>query len=246
MEDLKKSFDSINNILIPSNARFISDSKIQVTFSSPFNSLNDSSTYISIFDTQTLNQSPIAIHNESEILIGYSSTGDIRAILREINYSKYMPSTVHKNKKKEKVTILEIIKGQEILDRKILDNNYNDIPKHNTISNGIIFSPDNTKLCFTVNDNLNLEKESKLGYKIKMYQYKDFGEDLSEIYHTSLALYDIEKKIISKITLPDEYMVCKGIWASNEVIIIQGIDYSQSKILGLRTYTNRPFTLFAC
>ena len=82
MEDLKKSFDLINNILIPSNARFISDSKIQVTFSSPFNSLNDSSTYISIFDTQTLNQSPIVIHNESEILIGYSTTGDIRAIIR--------------------------------------------------------------------------------------------------------------------------------------------------------------------
>ena len=41
-----------------------------------------------------------------------------------------MPLTVIKNSKKEKVIILEIIKGQEILDWKILDENYNKIPTH--------------------------------------------------------------------------------------------------------------------
>ena len=78
-----------------------------------------------------------------------------------------------------------------------------------------------------------------------MYQYKDMGEDLSEIYHTSLVLYDIEKNEIKKITLLDEFIVCKALWASNDIIIIQGIDYSQTKVLGIRSYTNRQFTLFA-
>ena len=244
-ENLIKIFNSINNKLIPTTAKFINDSKIQITFSSPFNALNESSKFVSILDLNSKDLNPIPISNNSEIFEGYSSTGEMRAILREINYNKLMPSTVYKNKKNEKVTILEIINKQEIIHRKILDENYNNIPRHNTISNSIMFSPDDKKICFTVSDKINLEKESKLGYKIKMYQYKDLGEDLSEIYHTSLALYDFEKKLITKISLPNEYIVCKGIWASNEVLIIQGIDYSQSKILGVRSYTNRPFTIFA-
>ena len=244
---MKKIFDSINNLLIPTTAKFISNSKIQIIFSSPFNELNDSSTFMSIYDLTNNNyeQSLIPIHNDSEILTGYTSTGDIRAIFRQINYNKLMPSSVQKNKVKEKISILELIKGQEIIERKILDENYNNPTKHETISNDIAFSPDDKKLCFTVSDIINLEKDSALNYKVKMYQYKDFGEDISETYHTSLAVYDIAKKEISKISLPNEYIVCKGKWASNEVLIIQGIDYSQTKILGIRTYTNRQYTLFA-
>jgi hypothetical protein len=244
---MKKIFDSINNLLIPTTAKFISNSKIQIIFSSPFNELNDSSTFISIYDLENNNysQSLISIRNDSEILTGYTSKGDIRAIFRQINYNKLMPSSVNKNKIKEKISILEIIKGQEIIERKILDENYNNPTSHETISNEIIFSPDDKKLCFTVSDKIDLEKDSLLNYKVKMYQYKDFGEDISETYHTSLAVYDIAKKEISKISLPNEYIVCKGKWASNEVLIIQGIDYSQTKILGLRTYTNRQYTLFA-
>ena len=245
MKDIKNTFNSINNLLIPKTAKFITEFKIQIKYSSSFNELNETSTYISLVDINYKNIPPMPIPYISVIFEGYSSNGEIKAILREINYNKLMPLTVCKNSKKEKVTILEIIKGQEILDRKILDENYNNIPTHHTISNEILFSPDDKKICFTVSDNINLEKESKLGYKIKMHEYKDFGEDLSEIYHTSLAIYDIEKKIISKICLPDDYITCKGIWASNEVIIIQGINYSQPKVLGLRSYTNRPYALFA-
>ena len=47
---MKKTFDSINNLLIPTTAKFISNTKIQITFSSPFNELNDSSTFMSIYD----------------------------------------------------------------------------------------------------------------------------------------------------------------------------------------------------
>ena len=244
MEEKKKIFDSINNILIPIKAKFITESKIQATFSSPFNSLNDSSTYISFIDINNPNNSNPPIYNNSEIISGYSSTGEIRAIIKQINFNKFMPSTVTKIKNKEKVSVLEIMKDQMIIDRIILDENYNDPTTHNTISNEIVFSPDDKNICFTVNDKLDLEKDTKLGYKIKMHEYKDFGEDLSEIYHTSLAIYNLDKKEISKISLPGEYIVCKGIWASNEVLIIQGIDYSQSKILGIRSYTNRQFTLF--
>ena len=78
-----------------------------------------------------------------------------------------------------------------------------------------------------------------------MHEYKYLGEGLSEIYHISLELYDIEKKIVSKISSPNDYVTCKIIWATNQVLIIQGIDYSQPKILGLRSYTNRQCALFA-
>lgn len=33
-------------------------------------------------------------------------------------------------------------------------------------------------------DNIEFDKESKLCYKVKMFEYKDFGEDICEIYHT--------------------------------------------------------------
>ena len=35
-----------------------------------------------------------------------------------------------------------------------------------------------------------------------MHEYKDLGEDLSEIYHASLALYYIEKKMYQKYLYP--------------------------------------------
>ena len=94
MEEKKKIFDSINNILIPIKAKFITESKIQATFSSPFNSLNDSSTYISFIDINNPNNSNPPIYNNSEIISGYSSTGEIRAIIKQINFNKFMPSTV--------------------------------------------------------------------------------------------------------------------------------------------------------
>ena len=101
---MKKIFDSINNLLIPTTAKFISNTKIQIIFSSPFNESNDSSTFISIYDLENNNysQSLIHIHNDSEILTGYTSTGNMRAIFRQINYNKLMPSSINNKKNKRK------------------------------------------------------------------------------------------------------------------------------------------------
>ena len=57
-----------------------------------------------------------------------------------------MPSTVTKIKNQEKVSVLEIMKDQMIIDRIILDENYNEPTTHNTISNEIVFSPDDKHL----------------------------------------------------------------------------------------------------
>ena len=78
-----------------------------------------------------------------------------------------------------------------------------------------------------------------------MSEYNDFVEDMCEIYHTSLAVYDIESNSLLKIKAPEQFCVCKPFWASNDVIVIQAVDYSQSKVLGLRSYTNRQFSIFA-
>ena len=81
-----------------------------------------------------------------------------------------MPSSINKNKIKEKSSILEIIKDQEIIRRKILDENYNNPTRLETISNEIEFSSEDKKLCFTISDKINFEKDSLSNYKVKMYQ----------------------------------------------------------------------------
>ena len=242
--EMKNIFDMVNNIPIPADAKFIDEKRIEVTFNSPFNELDENSKTISILRTDLSElEEPFLIHNDSECLTSYSSDGKYRAILRQIPFEKTMPSTVSKTK--EKVTIIEVFNGQKIISRKILDEDFSTFTNHPTISNGLVFSPNNKKLCYTVSDKIDFDKESQLGYKIKMSQYKDFGEDMSKIYHTSLAIYDIEENKMTKIKAPGEYCVCKPFWASNDVIVIQAVDYSQPKVLGLRSYTNREYTIFA-
>ena len=242
--ELKKVFDMINNVPIPTDATFIDDKRIEVTFNSPLNELDENSKTISILRTDLHElEEPIFIHNDSEGLTTYSDDGKIRAVLRQIPYKKTMPSTVVKYK--EKVTIMEVFEGQKIISRKILEEEFSDFTDHPSISNGLAFSPNNKKLCYTVSDKIDFDKESKLGYKVKMSNYKDFGEDMRGIYHTSLAIYDVENNNLLKIKAPEEYCVCKAFWASDNVIIIQAVDYSQPKILGIRSYTNRQFAIFA-
>ena len=240
---MKTTIDSINNILIPTDASFIDDKRIEVKFNCPFNELDENSSTISYLNTDSNEiNSPITFHNDSESITAYSSDGKIRAVLRKIPYQKTMPSSV--KKVKEQVSLIEIFCGQKIINRKILDEEFATFTKHPTISNGIQFSNDNKKICYTVSDENNFEKDSELGYKVKYSQFKDFGEDLDEIYHTSLVVYDIEKNELLKIKAPEKFCVCKGQFVSNNIIIIQAVDYSQNKILGLRSYTNREYALF--
>ena len=242
--EMKKIFDLVNNIPKPTDAKFIDDKRIEVIFNAPFNELDENSSTISFLrlDLPEI-EDPILSYNDSESLTAYSFDGKKRAILRQIPHQKSMPSTVPKFK--EKVSIIEVFENQQVLARKILEEDYANFTKHTSISNGLNFSPNNKKLSFTVSDKINLEKESKLGYKTKMYEYKDFGEDMEEIYHTSLAIYDIEENNLIKIVCPEQHCVCKAFWASNDVIVIQAVDYSQSKVLGIRSYTNRQFAIFA-
>ena len=75
MKDIKNTFNSINNLLIPKSAKFITESKIQIKYSSPFNELNETSTYISFIDINYKNIPQIPIPYTSEIFEGYSSSG---------------------------------------------------------------------------------------------------------------------------------------------------------------------------
>ena len=61
-----------------------------------------------------------------------------------------MPSTVPQFQ--EKVSILEIFQNQQILNRKILDEDYSNFTTHPSISNGLVFSPNDKNLYFTVSD----------------------------------------------------------------------------------------------
>ena len=119
-------------------------------------------------------EEPILSYNDSEGLTTYSSDGKKRAILHQISHKKIKSSTIPKFK--EKVSILEIFQNQQIINQIILNENYSNFTTHPSISNSLAFSQNDKKLCFTVIDKIDLEKESILGYKTKMFEYKDFGE----------------------------------------------------------------------
>lgn len=69
------------------------------------------------------------------------------------------------------ITILDIFENQKIITPNILDENYVNFRNIHQFQKGFF-------------DNIEFDKESKLCYKVKMFEYKDFGEDICEIYHT--------------------------------------------------------------
>ena len=89
---MKTTIDSINNILILTDATFIDDKRIEVKFNCPFNELDENSSTISYLNTDSKEiNSPITFHNDSESITAYSSDGKIRAVLRKIPYQKTCP-----------------------------------------------------------------------------------------------------------------------------------------------------------
>ena len=133
---MKEVFNMINNIPIPTDAKFIDDKRIEVIFNAPFNELDENSSTISFLRLDLPEfEEPILSYNDSESLTTYSLDGKRRAILRQISHQKTMPSTVQKFE--EKVSILEIFENQLIISRKILDEDFANFTKHPTISNGL-------------------------------------------------------------------------------------------------------------
>ena len=142
--EMKNIFDLVNNIPKPTDAKFIDDKRIEVTFNAPFNEIDENSSTISFLRTDLSDlEEPILSYNDSESLTTYSIDGKKRAILRQIPYQKSMPSTVPKFK--EKVSILEIFENQQIISRKVLDEDFANFTKHPSISNGLVFSPNDKK-----------------------------------------------------------------------------------------------------
>ena len=98
-------------------------------------------------------EEPILSYNDSECLTTYSSDGKKRAILHQISHKKIKSSTIPKFK--EKVSILEIFQNHQIINRIILHENYSNFTILTSISNGLVFSQNDKKLCFTFSDSLN-------------------------------------------------------------------------------------------
>ena len=126
--EMKKIFDLVNNIPKPTDAKFIDDKRIEVIFNAPFNELDENSSTISFLrlDLPEIEE-PILSYNDSESLTAYSFDGKKRAILRQIPYQKSMPSTV--SKFKEKVSIIEVFENQQVLARKILEEDFANFTK---------------------------------------------------------------------------------------------------------------------
>ena len=143
------------------------------------------------------------------------------------------------------VVYLEIFKGLKIIDRVALTEEYGKIPVHSSVSSGIVWSPDEKSVFWIASTAEKHERDSIMGYKVKMFEEKDYGEDLDDIYHTVIIMRNISNHSTSIIGAPKGYGVCGISSITPNSLIVRAVDLTNPVLLGLRSYTNRQYHLFA-
>ena len=68
---------------------------------------------------------------------------------------------------------------------------------------------------------------------------------MSKVYETALVVYDVEARKARLIGTPKGYGACQFTFASSNVMIVQAVGIKKPRLLGLRSYENRAFHLFA-
>ena len=242
--EIKEAFAKVDSFAFPSNSQFVGESTALVQFTYTNSSLGKNENSLSFIPLENPSFQQ-RMYCESEALKAYSADGKIKAVIKSIKYSKKMPLSITKATE-ETVSVLEVSNGQRIIAKKILDENNGNFTVHPTISSGLQMSPDCTKLAWIVSDKMKFEHKNEiLNFTTKMNDYKDYGEDMDGIYHTSLVVFDTKTNEAKVFGSPEKHGACQFSFASNNVIIIQCVDLSSPRLLGLRSYTNRPFEIFA-
>ena len=244
--EIKKAFEKVDSFSYPSSSRFITEDKALVSFTYTNSLLGQQEKSVSIISTHspTTNEFFTRTYADSESLTAYSKDGEIKAVLRSLKYSPKMPVSTPKSTE-ETVSILEVSRGQRIIAKHLLNEETGNFTTHPTISSGLLFSPDHSKLAWIVSDKFKFEHQNEsLGYTTKLSNFKDYGEDMEGIYHTSLVVFDLESQEAKVYGSPKGYGACQFSYASNNVIILQCVDLRSPRLLGLRSYTNRNFEIY--
>ena len=244
--EIKEAFSKVDSFAYPNKSCFINENKVLVTYTYTNSLLGKQENSISILSTKTdENDFVTRTYADSEALSTYSSDGKIKAVLRSLKFSPKMPVSTSKATE-DSVSVLEISQGQRIIAKKLLNEENGNFMIHPTITSGLLLSPDNSKVAWVVSDKLKFEhKNEELDYTTKLSEYKDYGEDMDGIYHTSLVVYDVKTNEAKVYGSPEGYGACQFTFASDNVIILQCVDLKSSRLLGLRSYTNRLFEIYA-
>lgn len=239
----KEAFQEVAKIMTPVKGRFLNDDVVEMNMLFINNKLGRKENIVNYFQISENKKILSQVHNSDEVLVGYSKNGDIKAMIRSIQFKKTMP--LNTPKVGENVMVLEIVKDGEVLVEEILNDENGNVQKFSTITSGLVWSPNSKYLVWTVSEKRNNEKKSKLGYTVQMFDEKDYGEDIDGVYRTILCCYDMEKNQVRCLGAPENYGSCTFSFASDDVLIVQAVDLSSPRLLGLRSYENRNFNLFA-
>ena len=240
MTNLKEIMDNIDSLSYPIESRFITPDLVDVSFGFNFSELGRQEVSHCFIDIN--NPSVPYRHSVNSSLTTYKN--DYTATLSSVKFDSKLPVSTPKATD-ETISVLEVMKGQNVVAKVVLTKKSGDFMTNSTITSGLRFNQSCTRLAWVASDKIKFERKSELGYTTKTYDFKDYGEDLDGIYHTSLVVFDIKTKKINVLGAPEGYGACKFDFASDDVIILQAIDLSSPRILGLRSYENRDFAIFA-
>lgn len=240
--NFKEVLNELDSLVLPKKAFFINQDLIHVNFTYHNYSIPTSDSLTSLIHLNLPSPQPITlVHSNAESLTAYSSNR--KAILHSIQHSPNFPVNTPKASK-ENVVSLQVFEGQKQIISFLLNETNGNFQKHETITSGLKFSPDSNLLVWTVSSEKKFQRESKLGYTIEMEKEKDYGEDIDKVYQTKLAIFNINSKKISTFST-NNYGTCQYSFISNSILLLQMVKLESARLLGLRSYENRPFHLFA-
>ena len=116
----KEAFQEVAKIMTPVKGRFLNDDVVEMNMLFINNKLGRKENIVNYFQISENKKILSQVHNSDEVLVGYSKNGDIKAMIRSIQFKKTMP--LNTPKVGENVMVLEIVKDGEVLVEEILND----------------------------------------------------------------------------------------------------------------------------
>ncbi|OHT09736.1 Clan SC, family S9, acylaminoacyl-peptidase-like serine peptidase [Tritrichomonas foetus] len=242
---LIKNYQQIDNKPMPASGFFVNDDTVQLNFGYANHLLGRRESCVSYVNLSSQKYPQIPFHNDSEKLVAYSADGKTKAIIRTTPFSPQMPVGTPKVGDPGSVVFLEVFKDSELVSNEILNDENGDFQTHPTITPGLVISPDSRYVGWVSATKKRNARKSQLGYKIKTFDFRDYGEDIDGVYGTNVVIFDTLTNKTHVVGAPSKHGACKFCFASENVIVLQAIDLSSPRLEGIRSYENRHFHLFA-
>ena len=239
------NFKRIDKRPFPVSGFFIGDSSVMMNFAATNHQLARRETSVAFANLPFQSQPIFPVHNDSEKLVTFSDDGRVKALIRSTPFNKTMPVDTPKIGEQGNVVFVEVYRDGELISNKLLDEKSGDFQTHPTVTSGIVLSPEAGFVAWVAATKKLNERKSKLGFKVKTFDFKDYGEDIDGVYGTNLVVYDIKNDKVHILGAPEKYGACRFCFASENVIVLQAINLSSPRIEGIRSYENRHFHLFA-